>query len=66
MSLNLILDNCTGLFKESLPYMEKAYRLNPNRRETLIGLSGIYFSLNEEEKRQYIDNMLQDLDRNKK
>lgn len=66
VSLNMIVDNCTGLFKESLPFMEKAYHLNPNRRETLIGLSGIYFSLNEEEKRQYIDMLLQDLDRNKK
>ncbi len=66
VSLNMIVDNCTGLFKESLPFMEKAYHLNPNRRETLVGLSGIYFSLNEEEKRQYIDLVLQDLDRNKK
>ncbi len=66
VSLNMIVDNCTGLFKESLPFMEKAYHLNPNRRETLIGLSGIYFSLNEEEKRHFIDLLLQDLDRNRK
>ena len=66
VSLNMIVDNCTGLFKESLPFMEKAYHLNPNRRETLVGLSGIYFSLNEEEKRQYYDLLIQDLDRNKK
>jgi len=43
-------DNTIVLFKESLPYMEKAYQLDPDRKETLIGLSGIYFSLNEEEK----------------
>ena len=66
VSLNMIVDNCTGLFKESLPFMEKAYHLNPNRRETLVGLSGIYFSLNEEEKRQYMDERLQELDLNKK
>lgn len=66
VSLNMIVDNCTGLFKESLPFMEKAYHLNPSRRETLIGLEGIYFSLNEEEKRQYIELLRQDLDRNKK
>lgn len=66
VTLNMIVDNCTGLFKESLPFMEKAYHLNPNRRETLVGLSGIYFSLNEEEKRQYIDLLLEELDRNKK
>ena len=66
VTLNMIVDNCTGLFKESLPFMEKAYHLNPNRRETLVGLSGIYFSLNEEEKRQYIDLLLEEHDRNKK
>lgn len=43
-------DNTIVLFKQSLPYMEKAYQLDPGRKETLIGLSGIYFSLNEEEK----------------
>jgi tetratricopeptide (TPR) repeat protein len=43
-------DNTIQLFKKSLPYMERAYKLDPNKKETLIGLSGIYFSLNEEDK----------------
>lgn len=51
-------DHTVVLFKESLPYMEKAYQLDPKRKETLIGLSGIYFSLNEEEKSKAFKEML--------
>lgn len=45
-----VIDNSTKLFKESLPFMEKAYTLDPTRIETLQGLTGIYWSLNEPEK----------------
>jgi tetratricopeptide (TPR) repeat protein len=45
-----IQDNCVEIFKQSLPYMEKALALDPNRVETLRGLEGIYISLNEFEK----------------
>ncbi len=45
-----VIDNSTKLFKESLPFMEKAYSLAPTRIETLQGLTGIYWSLNEPEK----------------
>lgn len=45
-----IQDNCVAIFKQSLPYMEKALELDPNRIETLRGLEGIYLSLNEFEK----------------
>ena len=50
VALNDVQDNSISLFKASLPFMEKAYSLDPNRKETLLGLSGIYFSLNEKEK----------------
>ncbi len=53
-------DNTIVLFKQSLPYMEKAYELDPGRKETLIGLSGIYFSLNEEEKYKFFQNKIQE------
>lgn len=43
-------DNCVAIFKQSLPFMEKALELDPNRIETLRGLEGIYISLNEFEK----------------
>ena len=34
-------------FQKALPYMLKAHELNPNRRETLLGLEGIYYSLQD-------------------
>lgn len=45
-----IQDKCVEIFKQSLPYMEKALELDPNRVQTLLGLEGIYISLNEFEK----------------
>lgn len=47
MELTMIQDEIIALFRKSLPYMKKAYDLNPTRKETLIGLQGIYFSLND-------------------
>jgi len=48
--LLLIQDECIQLFKKSLPYMIKAHKQNPQRKETLIGLMAIYRALNEYEK----------------
>ena len=59
-----ITDTCGLLFKEALPFMEKADQLNPNRLETLTGLSGIYFSLNEEEKKKAVEERLRLLQQN--
>jgi tetratricopeptide (TPR) repeat protein len=47
MELTMIQDEIIDLFRMSLPYMKKAYDLNPTRKATLIGLQGIYFSLND-------------------
>lgn len=58
MTLDLIQDECVALFKKSLPYMRKAYELNPKRKDVLVGLSGIYWSLNELEKSEAIDKEL--------
>jgi tetratricopeptide (TPR) repeat protein len=38
------------LFTRALPYMLKAYEMNPKRKETLLGLEGIYYSLQDNEK----------------
>jgi tetratricopeptide (TPR) repeat protein len=59
VSLSAIQDNSIELFKASLPFMEKAYTLDPNRKETLMGLSGIYFGLNESEKSDEFKNKLE-------
>jgi tetratricopeptide (TPR) repeat protein len=57
-----IQEETANIFKESLPYMEKAYSLNPQKKETLKGLEGIYFSLNEFEKSNEIKARLESLD----
>ncbi len=36
-------------FQEALPFMLKAHDMNPDRRETLLGLEGIYYSLQDQE-----------------
>jgi len=35
-------------FQLALPFMLKAHDMNPSRRETLLGLEGIYYSLQDE------------------
>lgn len=65
VALNDIQDNSINLFKESLPFMEKAYELDPKRRETLLGLSGIYFSLNEFEKSNMYKQKLEEIEKQK-
>lgn len=62
-TLNDIQDEAVVWFKKSLPYMEKAYQLNPRRKETLIGLSGIYYSLHDNDKSQQFQKLSQDLDK---
>ncbi len=62
ITLELIQEETVELFKKALPYMLKARELNPKRKETLIGLSGIYFSLNELEKSEQIENEIKLLD----
>jgi hypothetical protein len=63
IALNDIQDNSIKLFKESLPFMEKAYELDPKRAETLMGLSGIYYSLNEFEKSKLFQKKLEEVQR---
>lgn len=65
VTLNEIQDNSIILFKQSLPFMEKAYKLNPKKRETLIGLSGIYFGLNEKEKSDEFKQKSEELEKEK-
>ncbi|MEZ4757633.1 MAG: hypothetical protein R2817_12465 [Flavobacteriales bacterium] len=36
-------------FQQALPYMLKAHELDPTRRETLLGLEGIYYSLQDQD-----------------
>jgi len=51
-------------FQEALPFMLKAHDMNPSRRETLLGLEGIYYSLQDQESsdkfRQLFEEMPQE------
>lgn len=48
--LNKVQEELYVIFNKSLPYMKRAYDLNPQKIETLIGLQGIYYSMNDIEK----------------
>ncbi len=56
-----VQDFSVALFKASLPFAEKAYQIAPKREETLVVLSGIYYSLNEFQKSKAYQQMLEDL-----
>jgi hypothetical protein len=51
--LNEVQDYCIGIFLKGLPYMHKSYELNYKIDETLIGLSNIYYGLNDMEKSDF-------------
>lgn len=59
--LNRIQEEIYILLRKSLPYMKKAYDLNPNRKETLIGLQGIYYSLNDTDKSESFKKKLEQI-----
>lgn len=63
VALEDIQEECKEIFKKALPYMEKAYTLNPKNKETLTGLSGIYFSLREDDKYKRIKAEAESLDK---
>lgn len=49
---------CVKLFFEALPYMKRSHDLNPAMSEPIVGLTGIYFSLHEEEQYGLYKSML--------
>lgn len=63
--VNHIQDKCVEIFLNGLPYMKKAYELNYKAKETLIGLSNIYYGLNDIEKSDYYKKKLKELKENR-
>jgi hypothetical protein len=63
IKLNEIQDHCIEIFLKGLPYMKKAYDLNYKRKETLIGLSNIYYGLNDIEKSEEYKKELEELEK---
>lgn len=62
---NEIQDRCVAIFLEALPYMKKSYELKYNLKEALIGLSNIYYGLNDIEKSEAYKKELADLEKDK-
>jgi Flp pilus assembly protein TadD len=48
-------------FIQALPYMLKAHDMNPGRRETLLGLEGIYYSLQDQENSDKYRRLFEEL-----
>jgi tetratricopeptide (TPR) repeat protein len=46
------------MFKMGEPYLKRAFKINPNEKEVVEGLTGIYYSLNEDEEYNYFKNLL--------
>jgi hypothetical protein len=61
VALSDLQDNSISLFRQSLPFMERAYDLDPNNLAVLEGLSGIYFSLNDYNKSNQFKEKLEEL-----
>lgn len=50
LALDDVLNQTTTLFKNALPYLERAHRLKPDNKNTLIALEGIYVHVQAEDK----------------
>lgn len=48
-------------FQQALPYMLKAHDMNPTRRETLLGLEGIYYSLQDQENSDKFRSLFEEI-----
>lgn len=54
MTFHKLLEEVSSLFKEALPYVEKAAKLSPDNKNALIALQGIYYNINEKDKYEQI------------
>lgn len=49
-------------FMQALPYMLEAFEMNPKRRETLLGLEGIYYSLQDDKQSDHYRQLYEALE----
>lgn len=47
---NAAIDEANAVFEQALPYLEKAYELNPEDKETMRSLKDIYIRMGEDDK----------------
>lgn len=65
ITIENIQEEARSMFKKALPYALKSHALQPRRREPIIALQGIYFSLYENEKSDEFKAKLEQLDKGK-
>lgn len=55
-------DGFVALFKQGLPYEERAYQINPADKDVVKALMGIYFSLNEFSRYEEMKKLLEEME----
>lgn len=60
-SLEKLQEVSREFFQLALPYMLKAHEMNPGRRETLLGLEGIYYSLQDDANSERYRQLFEEL-----
>ena len=51
------------MFEKPRPYFEKAYEINPNERDYVIALRGIYYNLQINDKYEFMDNKIKEMNK---
>lgn len=60
-SIQQIQEVSRDFFTLALPYMLKAHRMKPGRVETILGLEGIHYSLQDEEQSRHYRHLYEEL-----
>lgn len=50
------------MFKKGEPYLIRAFEINPNEKEVVEGLTGIYYSLNQDDEYNYFKDLLENME----
>lgn len=61
-SIQQIQEVSREFFTLALPYMLKAHRMRPDRKETILGLEGIHYSLQDEEQSRHYRHLYEELE----
>ncbi len=61
--INYTQGKAIEMFRNGEPYLKTAYQINPNEKEVVEGLTGIYYGLNEEEEYNYFKNLLDKMEK---
>lgn len=60
-SIQQIQEASREFFTLALPYMLKAHHMKPERKETILGLEGIHYSLQDEEQSRHYRHLYEEL-----